>query len=333
MTIRGSFNVSLKILSFCVLLLATYLNANAQNKKASGNPVFPGWYADPEGIIFGKKYWIFPTFSAPYEKQVFFDAFSSPDLVNWTKHERILDTASVKWAKRAMWAPSIIEKDKKYYLFFGANDIQSDKELGGIGVAVADKPEGPYKDLLNRPLVDKFHNGAQPIDQFVFHDKGEYYLIYGGWKHCNIAHLKKDFTGFIPFEDGSIFKEITPESYVEGPFMFVKDGKYYFMWSEGGWTGPNYSVAYAIADSPFGPFKRVDKILQQNPDIARGAGHHSVIHDKKSKDWYIVYHRRPLNETDRNSRETCIEKMYFDEKGFIKPVVITKEGVEESRIK
>ena len=333
MTIRGSFNLSLKTLFFCVLLLVSYGQADAQNKKASGNPVFPGWYADPEGIIFGKKYWIFPTFSAPYEKQVFFDAFSSPDLVNWTKHERILDTASVKWAKRAMWAPSIIEKDKKYYLFFGANDIQSDKELGGIGVAVADKPEGPYKDLLNRPLVDKFHNGAQPIDQFVFHDKGEYYLIYGGWKHCNIAHLKKDFTGFIPFEDGSIFKEITPESYVEGPFMFVKDGKYYFMWSEGGWTGPNYSVAYAIADSPFGPFKRVDKILQQNPDIARGAGHHSVIHDKKSKDWYIVYHRRPLNETDRNSRETCIEKMYFDEKGFIKPVVITKEGVEESRIK
>lgn len=330
---KVSFNLTCASLSICFVLLISSAQIWAQDKKMSGNPVFPGWYADPEGIIFGKKYWIYPTFSAPYEKQVFFDAFSSPDLVNWTKHERILDTASVKWAKRAMWAPSIIEKDKKYYLFFGANDIQSDNELGGIGVAVADKPEGPYKDLLNRPLVDKFHNGAQPIDQFVFHDKGEYYLIYGGWKHCNIAHLKKDFTGFIPFEDGSIFKEITPESYVEGPFMFVKDGKYYFMWSEGGWTGPNYSVAYAIADSPFGPFKRVNKILEQNPNIARGAGHHSVIHDKKSKDWYIVYHRRPLNETDRNSRETCIEKMYFDEQGFIKPVIITKEGVEQSKVK
>lgn len=330
---KVSFNLTSASLSICFVLLISSAQIWAQDKKMSGNPVFPGWYADPEGIIFGKKYWIYPTFSAPYEKQVFFDAFSSPDLVNWTKHEKILDTASVKWAKRAMWAPSIIEKDKKYYLFFGANDIQSDNELGGIGVAVADKPEGPYKDLLNRPLVDKFHNGAQPIDQFVFHDKGEYYLIYGGWKHCNIAHLKKDFTGFIPFEDGSIFKEITPESYVEGPFMFVKDGKYYFMWSEGGWTGPNYSVAYAIADSPFGPFKRVNKILEQNPNIARGAGHHSVIHDKKSKDWYIVYHRRPLSETDRNSRETCIEKMYFDEQGFIKPVIITKEGVEQSKVK
>ncbi|RFS15383.1 glycoside hydrolase family 43 protein [Emticicia sp. C21] len=329
--LKNLFN--LKTLLFSFLIVTINYQTNAQDKKTSGNPIFPGWYADPEAIIFGKKYWIYPTFSAPYGKQVFFDAFSSPDLVNWTKHERILDTASVKWAKRAMWAPSIIEKDKKYYLFFGANDIQSDKELGGIGVAVADKPEGPYKDLLGKPLVDKFHNGAQPIDQFVYKDKDEYYLIYGGWRHCNIAHLKKDFTGFIPFEDGSIFKEITPESYVEGPFMFKKDGKYYFMWSEGGWTGPNYSVAYAIADSPFGPFKRIGKILQQNPEIATGAGHHSVIHDPKSKDWYIVYHRRPLSEKDGNSRATCIDKMYFDEQGLIKPVIITNEGVEKSSIK
>jgi beta-xylosidase len=331
--LKASLNFTPKILFVSFLLFTSCLQLNAQNKKTAGNPIFPGWYADPEGIIFGKKYWIYPTFSAPYNKQVFFDAFSSPDLVNWTKHERILDTAAVKWAKRAMWAPSIIEKDKKYYLFFGANDIQNDKEYGGIGIAVADKPEGPYKDYLNKPLIDKFHNGAQPIDQFIFKDKGEYYLIYGGWRHCNIGHLKKDFTGFIPFEDGSIFKEITPENYVEGPFMFVKDGKYYFMWSEGGWTGPNYSVAYAIADSPFGPFKRIGKILQQNPEIATGAGHHSVIHDPKNKDWYIVYHRRPLGEKDGNSRVTCIDKMYFDEQGLIKPVIITNEGVEKSSVK
>ena len=318
-----------------VLVVVTVISQNlfSQGNKASGNPVFPGWYADPEGIVFGKKYWIYPTFSAPYDKQVFFDAFSSPDLVNWTKHENILDTARVKWAKRAMWAPSIIEKGKKYYLFFGANDIQSDKEYGGIGVAVADRPEGPFKDYLQKPLVDKFYNGAQPIDQFVYHDNGKYYLIYGGWKHCNIARLKDDFTGFMPFEDGTMFKEITPENYVEGPFMFKKNGKYYFMWSEGGWTGPNYSVAYAIADSPFGPFKRIGKILQQDPNIATGAGHHSVIHDDKSDVWYIVYHRRPLGETDRNARVTCIEQMFFDENGLIKPVVITKEGVTRNVIK
>jgi beta-xylosidase len=318
------------IISFFSLQLHAQQNTK---KSQAGNPVFPGWYADPEGIVFGKKYWIYPTFSAPYGKQVFFDAFSSPDLVNWTKHKNILDTSAVKWAKRAIWAPSIIEKDRKYFLFFGANDIQNDKEYGGIGVAVADNPAGPFKDYLKKPLIDKFHNGAQPIDQFVYKDNDQYYLIYGGWKHCNIAKLNKDFTGFVPYEDGTIFREITPENYVEGPFMFKRNGKYYFMWSEGGWTGPNYSVAYAIADTPFGPFKREGKILQQNPQIATGAGHHSVIHNPDGDLWYIVYHRRPLGETDGNSRVTCIDRMYFDENGLIKPVVITNEGVEKHTLK
>ncbi len=318
-----------------VLWFSTAINAQKKlTPQRSGNPVFPGWYADPEAAIFNKNFWIYPTFSAPYDKQVYFDAFSSPDLVHWIKHKHITDTSKIKWARRAMWAPAIVEKKGKYYLFFGANDIQSDKEAGGIGVAVSDKPEGPFTDYLGKPLIDKFHNGAQPIDQFVFKDtNGQYYLIYGGWKHCNIAKLNNDFTGFIPFDDGITFKEITPDEYVEGPVMFKRKGKYYFMWSEGGWTGPSYSVAYAIGDSPFGPFKRINKMLQQDTAIATGAGHHSVINVPATDNWYIVYHRRPLNETNGNSKETCIDKMYFDKAGFIKPVIITKGGVEKYSIK
>lgn len=303
-----------------------------QKPVKSGNPVLSGWYADPEGVIFGDKYFIYPTYSAPYEQQVFFDAFSSNNLVDWQKHSRILDTTVIKWAKKAMWAPSITEKDGRYYLFFGANDIQNDMETGGIGVAVSDKPEGPFKDHLGKPLIDKFHNGAQPIDQFVFKDKdGRYYLIYGGWKHCNIAILNDDFTGFIPFPDGSVFKEITPDQYVEGPFMFVRNGKYYFMWSEGGWTGPDYSVAYAIADSPLGPFKRAGKILRQDTAIATGAGHHSVIHQQQKDLWYMIYHRRPLGETDRNYRVTCIDKMKFSGDSIL-PVKITFEGIKKAKL-
>ncbi|WP_084568297.1 glycoside hydrolase family 43 protein [Niabella soli] len=301
--------------------------AQAQ-KQLSGNPLFPGWYADPEAALFGNTYWIYPTYSAPYNKQVFMDAFSSPDLVTWTKHSHIIDTAAVKWAKRALWAPAIVKKGQQYFLFFGANDIQNDSATGGIGVAVANRPEGPFKDYLGKPLVGKFHHGAQPIDQFVFKDKdGAWYLIYGGWRHCNIARLKNDFTGFLPFKDGTLFKEITPQGYVEGPVMFLRNGKYYFMWSEGGWTGPDYSVAYAVADSPAGPFKRVAKILQQDPKIATGAGHHSVIKIPGKDEWYIVYHRRPLTEKDGNARETCIERMYFNGDGSIKPVVLTNTGV------
>ena len=105
------------------------------DKSTSGNPVFPGWYADPEAVIFNHQYWIYPTYSAPYDQQVFMDAFSSPDLVHWTKHHKIIDTASVKWVKRAMWAPAILQKDNQYYLFFAANDIHKDSQTGGIGIA------------------------------------------------------------------------------------------------------------------------------------------------------------------------------------------------------
>lgn len=315
-------------------LLLSGLLVTAQQKQSSGNPIFPGWYADPEGAIFNNTYWVYPTFSDKYEKQVFMDAFSSTDLLTWKKHPHIIDTASVKWAKKAMWAPAIVHKDNKYYLFFAANDIQNNNESGGIGVAVSNKPEGPYKDLLGKPLLDKFHNGAQPIDQFVFKDKdGQYYMIYGGWRHCNMVKLKKDFTGFESFEDGTTFKEITPKGYVEGPFMFIRNNKYYFMWSEGGWGGPHYKVAYAMADSPFGPFERIGTVLQQDSAVATGAGHHSVIQVPGKDNWYIVYHRRPLGETAANNRVTCIDNMYFDEKGLIQPVKITFEGVKKNKLK
>ena len=324
----------MRFLFVCLSLVFSYSCIKAQKKVESGNPVFPGWYADPEAAVFGHQYYVYPTFSAKYEDQVFLDAFSSPDLTTWKKHGRVLDTAGVKWAKKAIWAPAIVEKDKRYFLFFGANDIQSDKEIGGIGVAVSNSPDGPFLDYLGKPLVGQFHNGAQPIDQFVFKDKdGQYYLIYGGWSHCNIAKLSADFKGFVPFEDGQTFREITPEGYVEGPYMFFRNGKYYFMWSEGGWTGPDYSVAYAVADSPMGPFKRIGKILKQDPAIATGAGHHSIIHNVQNDSWYIVYHRRPLTETNGNHRETCIDKMVFDENGLIKPVVITNEGVKANKLK
>jgi beta-xylosidase len=322
------------------LLLYSGLNLHAQsttgvmsNKTTSGNPIFPGWYADPDAAIFGDTYWVYPTYSAKYKEQVFLDAFSSKDLVHWTKYHDILDTASVKWAHKAIWAPAIVQKDKKYYLFFGANDMHQGEE-GGIGVGVANNPAGPYKDHIGKALIDTVVNGAQPIDQFVFKDKdGKYYILYGGWGHANIARLKDDFKGLATLPDGKRFKEITPQGFVEGIYMIRKDNKYYLMWSEGGWTGPDYSVAYAIADSPFGPFKRIGKILQQDMTVATGAGHHSLIHNPKTDEWYIVYHRRPLTETDGNHREVCIDRLFFDKDGLIKPVKITVSGVSAQTVK
>ncbi len=335
--------------------LAQRINTELKRQGFSGNPVFEGWYADPEGIIFDDEYWIYPTYSDDYGtpdrsleftprqravqkntinpqylKQTLFNAFSSKDLVTWTKHSHVLDIKNVKWASYSIWAPAIIRANDKYYLFFGANDIQSDREYGGIGVAVASHPAGPFIDALGKPLISKFHNGAQPIDQFVFRDDdGQFYMYYGGWRHCNIVKLSPDLLSLRPFPDGETFKEITPEHYVEGPFVFKRSGKYYLMWSEGGWGGPDYSVAYAIADSPLGPFSRIGKILKQDPTVATGAGHHSVIKIPEADDWYIVYHRRPLHTKNGNHRETCIDRMYFNEDGTIRPVKITFTGVKK----
>jgi beta-xylosidase len=264
--------------------------------------------------------------------------------VYWKKHKRILDTADVKWAVHAMWAPSAIQKEGKYYLFFGANDLQkpgspwydenkTQHHYGGIGIAVADSPQGPFRDYLGKPLIDDIYNGAQPIDQFVFKDlDGTYYMFYGGWSHCNLAKLNDNFTGFLPWDDGSLFKEITPDGYKEGPFMFYRKGKYYFMWSEGGWTNNTYKVAYAMADNATGPYKRMGTIVQSDSTVATGAGHHSVINVPNTDDWIMVYHRRPIPNHDRDHRVTCLDKMQFYPDGTIQTIKMTFEGVKRQVI-
>ncbi|APQ19194.1 glycoside hydrolase family 43 protein [Maribacter hydrothermalis] len=334
--------------TFIVLFFTVFFISCKVNKKVpldkelgkSGNPIFEGWYADPEAMVFDDTYWVYPTYSSSFENQLFFDAFSSNDLVNWTKHERILDTTKITWLRQALWAPSIIKKDDKYYLFFGANDVQRPgrssydpnndiNHFGGIGIAVADSPGGPFKDYLGKPLIADFYNDTQPIDQFVFEDvDGTFYIFYGGWSHYNLGKLNNDFTGIEPWEDGSLFKEITPEGYVEGPFAFLRNGIYYFMWSEGNWTDSTYKVAYSMSNSITGPFKRIGTILESDPAIATGAGHHSVINVPNTDEWLIVYHRRPIPNEDRDHRVTSIDKMEFRKDGTIKPVKITNEGVE-----
>ncbi|KAI0515219.1 glycosyl hydrolase [Xylaria bambusicola] len=291
----------------------------------AGNPFVDGWYADPDTEFYEGKYWVFPTSSYAYDEQTYLDAFSSYDLIHWEKHENILTIADVKWATRAVWAPAPIFRDGKYYLYFGANDIQEGEPeagvIGGIGVAVADKPEGPYVDPIGKPLIGEYHNGAQPIDQDVFiDDDGQAYIFYGGHSHCNIAKLNNDMVSIGQFDDGTSFKEITPKGYVEGSQMIKRNGKYYLMWSEGGWTGPDYSVSYAMSDSVMGPFIKLAKILEQDSAVAKGSGHNGVIHIPGTDIWYIVYHRRPLSETDGNHRVLAYDRMYFNEDGTIRAI-------------
>lgn len=333
-------------------VLALVGGAAQADSPGAGNPIVPGWYADPEIHLFAGRYWIYPTLSeeqggpAPvlnaeqkamraksgirpaFLTQTRMDAFSSPDLVHWTRHRAILDTKGVRWAAYAMWAPSAIRLNGRYYLFFGANDVHAG-EVGGIGLAVADRPEGPFRDAIGKPLIGDIHNGAQPIDQFVFRDDdGQIYLFYGGWGHCNVVRLSADLKRVVPHPDGTLYKEITPPGYVEGSFMVKRNGIYYLMWSEGEWTGSDYRVAYAMGPSATGPFTPKGTILAQDFTIARGAGHHSLLKlPGRTDDWVIAYHRRPLGETAGDHRVLALDRLVFEKDGTIRPVVMTDKGV------
>jgi beta-xylosidase len=323
--------------------------------QATENLSSQGYYADPEMRVFDHQYWIYPTRSVSaddpaighpafnaqqaelrkhhvihkdYLLQTGLDAFSSPDLVHWTKHDSVLNVKNVAWAAYAVWAPSAIYLNGRYYLFFAANDIQkTDNFDGGIGVATSDRPGGPFVDAIGKPLIGKFHHGAQPIDPMVYQDDdGSIYLYYGGQGHCIVAKLSKDLKHVVPMPNGEVYKEITPEHYVEGPFMIKRNGTYYFMWSEGDWGGGDYGVAYAKSNSPIGPFTRAGKILKTDPEIAKGPGHHSVLHIPNTDEWYIVYHRHPLDSTGISKRVMAMDKMVFDRDGDIEPIVMTRAG-------
>lgn len=289
------------------------------------NPILPGHRADPEIRRFGDRYFIYPTFSAPYEEQTFFEAFSSPDLVTWTNEGRILDFADVPWSThRAAWAPSCLGHAGRYFLYFSAGDG------AGIGVAVADRPEGPFRDPIGRPLVPDFHHGAQPIDAFAFEDDdGRAYLYWGGWRHLVVAELGPDRVSLITEP-----VEITPppnaggEGYVEGPAVERIGERYLLMWSEGGWGDASYRACWGWGESPYGPFSRGGTLLESDPEVATGAGHHSILRVPGTGRWLVCYHRRPLGETNRHARVTCLDEIVFDESGDPLPVRLTHEGFQ-----
>lgn len=292
--------------------------------KGINNPIVPGWYADPEARTYEGKHWIYATRSiTEYTKQLNLDAFSSSDLIHWEKHESIIEMSDFPWMWRAVWAPTITRKRGKYYLVFATNDIQSNDEIGGLEIAVSDRPEGPFRGYLGKPLIDRFIHSAQPIDAHLFKDDdGTIYLYYGGWRHCNVAKMNDDMTGFIPLENGETFLSITPDGYVEGPCMIKKDGLYYLMWSQGDWVNGSYCVAYGVSEDPLGPFENKGIVLERQEPIAEGPGHHGFLHLPESDEWLIVYHRRIIGDPEAGNRMLCIDKMIVTD-GEIKPIVMT----------
>lgn len=296
------------------------------------NPISEGWYADPEARFYDGKYVIYATKSLPFDEQKNQVCFTSENLSDWEMQDDIIEMSGFPWATRAIWAPTTIEKNGKYYYVFASGDIHSTDEKGGLEIAVSDSPTGPFKAYLDRPLVNEFYNGAQPIDAHLFKDDdGTVYLFWGGWRHCNLAIMNEDMTGLVPFEDGSLCREITPEDYVEGPCMFKKDGKYYFMWSSGNWETGTYRVNATFADSPFGPFENHTRVLDSGDGtLANGPGHNGYFYLPEEDLYLCVYHRHKPDNHDGNARFLCIDVMKFDEKGNILPVKMTHEWKYEN---
>lgn len=290
------------------------------------NPIVDGWYADPEARIYNGRYFIYVTQSG---ENTNITAFSSVDLVNWKKHEAILDMDGFPHVHKAVWAPTVTEKNGKYYLVFASNDIHSDEEPGGLEIAVSDRPEGPFCSFLSGPLVGEFYNGAQPIDAHFFQDKdGTVYLYYGGWRHCNVCKMKEDMTGVQLMDGESLYKEITPEDYVEAPCMIREGDMYYFMWSAGDWADGSYHINYAVSDSPVGGFGRAKTILESQPPLAEGPGHHGFLYLPDRGEYLIIYHRRIPGDSIPSHRILCIERMELHD-GVIEPIVMTDSWVIE----
>ncbi|HEY9195615.1 MAG TPA: family 43 glycosylhydrolase, partial [Mucilaginibacter sp.] len=245
-------------------------------------PVLKGLYADPDIIAFGKKFYIYPTTDGTegwLSKS--FTCWSSDNLTDWKNEGVILDLpADLTWAKERAWAPTIASKNGKYYYYYSANV--------NIGVAVSDKPIGPFKDPLGKPLIPRGTRGGQMIDPMVFVDDDGSAYLYWGQGQCNIVKLNDDMISC----DTSKIVSIKPEGYNEGPFVIKRKGIYYLMWSEYDTRDPRYSIAYATSTSPVGPFKKaVGYPVLKGKGVVKGAGHHSVVQVPGKDEWYIAYHR------------------------------------------
>ena len=304
--------------------------------EINNNPVLSGYYADPE-ILYSKKtkkYYLYPTsdgftgWSGNY-----FKAFSSDNLTEWKDEGIILQLGKdVSWADRNAWAPCIVEKKikgkYKYFYYFTAAQK--------VGVAVADHPAGPFKDLGKPLLADRPEgvNRGQVIDPDVFTDPrtGKSYIYWGNGFMAG-AELNKDMTSIKPGTQTILKPDRT---YREGTYVFYRKGKYYFLWSEDDTRSPNYRVRYAISDSPLGKFTIPENNLILAKDSLQGifgTGHNSVLQIPGKDEWYMVYHRFSypdgikMGDAAGYNREVCIDKLEFNEDGSIRQVVPTHKGV------
>ena len=284
----------LKVLSLAVL---------TQMTSIASEPLFPDLYtADPSAHVYDGRLYVYPSHDPDVlnEGDFFpmrdYHVFSTDDLETWVDHGVVFDIDDVPWSESSLWAPDVAEKDGKYYFYFPA---KTDDDFQ-IGVAVGDRPEGPF---IPNPEAIK---GSYSIDPCVFKDDdGIYYMYFGGLggdvipDAPLIAKMDETMQEFgeapklvdILDQSGEKLKREDLDRYFfEGAWLHKYDGKYYLSYS----TGSTHFIVYATSDSPYGPFTYQGKLLDP---VSGWTTHHSIVEFKGK--WYLFYH-----DSSRSGGET-----------------------------
>lgn len=312
--------------SAAVLIFAACSQSPDEVILTGTNPIITGQFtADPTARVFEGKIYMYPSHDIPsvithHDGSAWFSmpdyhVFSSEDLASWTDHGVILRQEDVPWGKPdayAMWAPDCVQKDGKYYFYFP--DAPAAGWGFGIGVAVSDKPEGPFTPQ-QKPI-----EGVVGIDPCVMiDDDGKAYIYWSGMglRGCRLADNMLELEG-----EQVRLDEPLPEGFKEGPFAFKHNGRYYLTYP---WVRKDTeALAYAMSDNPLGPFEYKGIIMKESP-TGCWTNHHSLVEYKG--EWYLFYHHNDYSPHFDKNRSARIDRVFFNDDGTIQEVVPTLRGV------
>lgn len=306
-----------------LLILFLVVGKNSFNQ----NPIVRDQYsADPSARVFGDKVYVYPShdiLATPGHGRVGwfcmedYHVFSSSNLVDWADHGAIVSQTKVDWVdptSYSMWAPDCIYRNGKYYFYFPTRPKDTSNGRGfAVGVAVGDKPEGPFTPEA-KPIKD-----VHGIDPNVFIDKdGQAYLY---WAQGNIygAKLKENMLELA--SEPKVLGELPVKGLKEGPYLFERDGIYYLTYPHV--QDKTEQLEYAIGANPLGPFKVTGVIMDERPEC--WTNHQSIIQFKNQ--WYLFYHFNDLSPNFDKARSIRMDSLFFNADGTIKKVEPTLRGV------
>ncbi|MBN2425086.1 MAG: family 43 glycosylhydrolase [Calditrichaceae bacterium] len=297
------------------------------NYVFSQNPIITDQFsADPSARVFEGKVYLYPSHDILANEErgrigwfcmSDYHVFSSENLVDWTDHGVIVSQNKVPWVDStsySMWAPDCIYRNGKYYFYFPAREKDGESRRGmGIGVAISGKPYGPF---VPRPKPIK---GVRGIDPNVFIDKDGQAYLYWSARNMYVAKLQDNMPELA--SEPMAIDNLPQKGLKEGPFMFERNGIYYFTYPHV--EDSTERLEYAMGDHPMGPFKVTGVIMDQRLDC--WTNHHSIVEYKNQ--WYLFYHYNDLSPHFDKNRSVRIDSMFFNQDGTIRKVTPTLRGV------